>query len=239
MVVNGGVGISSSLNVGQAISAAAFDNTINGIVISSGAISSVTTLSASGAISAAAFDNTINGIVISSGAISSVTTLSATDVIRFTSGAGSDATGTGALVVSGGVGIGGSVFIGGQANANTFNATSDYRMKKDIKPLASSKTIDLLKPVEYSMTDETYQMGFLAHEVQEIFPFLVTGEKDGEKMQSLNYNGFIALLVKEIQDLKSENKLFKSRLDAIENIIGDDNEKSRLERFRDAFHHAR
>jgi hypothetical protein len=59
-------------------------------------------------------------------------------------------------------------------------------------------------------------MGFIAHEVQEIFPFLVTGVKDGEEKQTLNYNGFIALLVKEVQDLKKENTDLKSRLDAIE-----------------------
>jgi hypothetical protein len=40
--------------------------------------------------------------------------------------------------------------------------------------------------------------------VQEIFPFLVHGEKDDSQLQSLNYNGFIALLVKEIQELKKK-----------------------------------
>ena len=49
-------------------------------------------------------------------------------------------------------------------------------------------------------------MGFIAHEVQNDFPFLVTGEKDGEGYQSVNYTGFIALMVKEIQDLKQRMK---------------------------------
>jgi hypothetical protein len=69
-------------------------------------------------------------------------------------------------------------------------------------------------------------MGFLAHEVQEIFPFLVEGEKDGKQIQSLNYNGFIALLVKEVKDLKkenialkSQNTLFERRLQALEAIV--------------------
>jgi hypothetical protein len=47
-----------------------------------------------------------------------------------------------------------------------------------------------------------HDFGFIAHEVQEYFPTLVTGEKDGEKLQSINYNGFISILVKEIQELK-------------------------------------
>jgi hypothetical protein len=49
-------------------------------------------------------------------------------------------------------------------------------------------------------------MGFIAHEVQSLFPFLVNHVKDGENMQSINYNGFIALLVKEVQSLKGELK---------------------------------
>ena len=47
-------------------------------------------------------------------------------------------------------------------------------------------------------------MGFIAHEVQEYFSFLVTGEKDGEKYQSINYIGLISLLTKEIQNLKQK-----------------------------------
>ena len=45
-------------------------------------------------------------------------------------------------------------------------------------------------------------MGFIAHEIQELYPFLVNGQKDGEQTQSLNYIGLIGILTKEIQDLK-------------------------------------
>jgi len=75
-------------------------------------------------------------------------------------------------------------------------------MKNNIKILSDSKSIDVLNPVEYDLPGGLHDMGFLAHEVKEIFPFLVSGVKDGAKMQSLNYNGFIALLVKEIKDIK-------------------------------------
>ena len=115
----------------------------------------------------------------------------------------------------------------------SFNATSDYRLKNNVQSLESNKTIDLLNPIEYDLSGGKHDMGFLAHEVQEIFPFLVTGEKDGKEMQSINYNGFIALLVKEVQDLKKENKIlreknkemneknnsFESRLQAIEQLL--------------------
>jgi hypothetical protein len=102
----------------------------------------------------------------------------------------------------------------GQLTAITFNATSDYRMKQNVYPL-TNKIIDSLNPVEYDLSGGKHDMGFLAHEVQEIFPFLVSGEKDGENMQSLNYNGFIALLVKEVQVLKKENTQFKQEITEI------------------------
>jgi len=98
--------------------------------------------------------------------------------------------------------ISGSVYASGSITGLSFNATSDYRMKNNIKILSKSKSIDILNPVEYDLSGGLHDMGFLAHEVQEIFPFLVSGVKDGPKMQSLNYNGFIALLVKEIKDIK-------------------------------------
>ena len=63
-------------------------------------------------------------------------------------------------------------------------------------------------------------IGFLAHELQEQYPYLVFGEKDevdesgNPIFQSINYSGLIALLVYEIQKLKQDvaelqkNKLY-------------------------------
>jgi hypothetical protein len=135
--------------------------------------------------------------------------------------------------VAGGVGIGGNVSIRGNVYttgnvgigtttplyplqvigatvSTSFITTSDYRMKTNIKPLDITKTVQSLNPVEYDVSGGKHDMGFLAHEVQEIFPFLVEGRKDGENFQSLNYNGFIALLVKEIQELKKRVAILES-----------------------------
>jgi hypothetical protein len=110
-----------------------------------------------------------------------------------------------------------SLHVYGTCAATSFNATSDYRMKNNIQVLKGS--VDLINPVEYDLSGGKHDMGFLAHEVQEIFPFLVDGEKDGNRTQTLNYNGFIALLVKEVKDLKKENRDLNSRLQAIEAIL--------------------
>ena len=123
---------------------------------------------------------------------------------------------------SGNVGIGTTapttlLEVSGGVKASTFTTGSDYRLKTNVQPI--NKSIDDLKPVEYDLSGNKHDMGFIAHEVQEEFPFLVEGEKDGKTMQSLNYNGFIALLVKEVQELKKEKKVLEERLDILENKI--------------------
>ena len=92
----------------------------------------------------------------------------------------------------------------GNVTANSFNATSDYRVKENVQQLDPTLfNVDKLNPVTYNKIDSGKQdIGFIAHEVQEVFPYLVTGEKDGEQTQSLNYLGLIGVLVKEIQELK-------------------------------------
>ena len=108
-----------------------------------------------------------------------------------------------------------AVNIFGTLNAVSVNTTSDYRIKDDIKTLDETDTVDGLKPVKYTnkLTNST-DIGLIAHELQEIFPFLVNGEKDGDENQSVNYTGLIGLLIKEIQDLKAR----VSKLEKIENI---------------------
>jgi primosomal replication protein N len=89
------------------------------------------------------------------------------------------------------------------AQATSFNATSDYREKENVLELDETFTVDVLRPVVYDFKPlGKKHIGFIAHEVQEFYPFLVTGEKDGPHSQSMNYNGFIGILTKEIKELK-------------------------------------
>ena len=112
---------------------------------------------------------------------------------------------TGSLQVTGGASIGGNLFVGGPAGITAVSLTtlSDYRIKENPVSLTNIFTVDQLNPIHYTNTvSQKEDMGFLAHEVQAVYPFLVEGEKDAEKYQSLNYSGMIALLVKEVQELK-------------------------------------
>ncbi len=97
--------------------------------------------------------------------------------------------------------------VNGNVNATSYNASSDYRIKENVMPLDLTFNVDVLKPVSYVLKDDKdakLQIGFIAHEVQEFYPFLVNGNKDGPNTQSINYNGFIGILTKEIKDLKKK-----------------------------------
>jgi Chaperone of endosialidase len=65
--------------------------------------------------------------------------------------------------------------------------------------------LDKLKPVTYlnKLTNKR-DVGLIAHELQELYPYLVEGEKDGEKYQSVNYIALIGILIKEIQEIKKK-----------------------------------
>jgi len=117
------------------------------------------------------------------------------------------------------VGIGGvynpssgfALDISGNCRATTFTTTSDYRIKENIQLLNDTYNVDNLKPSRYFNTRLNKQdIGLIAHELQEIYPELVTGEKDGEEFQSINYMGLIPILIKEILDLKKEIKKLRN-----------------------------
>jgi hypothetical protein len=97
-------------------------------------------------------------------------------------------------------------------SANTVTA-SDYRIKENVTPLNNTYVVDELIPVTYTnKITERQDMGLIAHELQEVFPFLVNGEKDGKDYQSVNYTGLIPLLIKEVKELKEKVKKIEDKL---------------------------
>jgi len=114
-----------------------------------------------------------------------------------------DLTVNGNLEVTKNTKLDGSLNVAGTTTSLYFVSGSDYRIKTDVKPIDAAFVIDQLNPVTYiNKLSGKQDTGFIAHEIQEIFPHLVTGIKDGEETQTLNYQGLIAILTKEIQELK-------------------------------------
>ena len=93
----------------------------------------------------------------------------------------------------------------GALRYGTLNSTSDYRIKNNVAKLDNTFTVDNLRPVKYFQTLlNKQQYGLIAHELQQYYPDLVLGEKDGHNLQSVNYTGLIAILINEIIRLKRE-----------------------------------
>jgi hypothetical protein len=181
LVVTGGVGISQNINVGG------LATIVGNTIIRSGtqSISSGSGALIIGNAGARTGGLGVGGSVFIGGDVSSGNSV------------------TGSLVVTGGVGISGSMFIQGNASATAYYATSDYRIKSNVKKLDHTFSIDKLEPVSYfNDISQRDDVGFIAHKVEEIYPFLVYGEKDAAEYQTLNYNGIIGILVREIQELK-------------------------------------
>ena len=112
----------------------------------------------------------------------------------------------GSMQISGSLVVEDNLTVGGTITGSTQQVLSDYRIKSDVVNLDDFDyfTVDNLRPVFYNNNiTHCSDVGFIAHEVQDVFPFLVHGIKDDlEKYQSINYNGLIGILVKEIQNLK-------------------------------------
>ena len=118
-------------------------------------------------------------------------------------------------------------YIGGiQQNGTSnisFSTSSDYRLKEDLKDFNGLNLISNLKVYDFKWKTENSRMyGVIAHELQEIIPYTVSGNKDeikenGKiKVQVVDYSKLVPVLVKAIQELKAENDTLKSRIDTLE-----------------------
>jgi hypothetical protein len=108
-----------------------------------------------------------------------------------------------------------NMIVQGAFQSNPQVSASDYRIKTNVQTLDETHILDNLRPVRYYQTQlARNNIGFIAHELQEQYPDLVDGEKDGDQMQSVDYNGILALLINEVQRLKEDIKQTRAAIAA-------------------------
>jgi len=97
------------------------------------------------------------------------------------------------------------------ASTITYGTGSDYRLKEDLKDFNGLEKVSLIKVYDFKFKEEGDRMeGVLAHELQEIIPYAVTGHKDeidadgNPKIQNVDYSKIVPVLIKAIQELKAE-----------------------------------
>jgi hypothetical protein len=108
------------------------------------------------------------------------------------------------------------------ASATSYVTSSDYRLKHDIQPMTGALAkVAQLKPVTYKWNaDDSESQGFIAHELQEVVPECVTGEKDavdadGKPVyQGIDTSFLVATLTAAIQEQQAIIEQLKARLDA-------------------------
>jgi hypothetical protein len=112
-------------------------------------------------------------------------------------------------------------------NIGNVTLTSDYRIKRNIEDQAGEAIarIKQLRPVTYQRADygdlikgdDRVREGFIAHEVAEVIPSGVEGEKDAEnQVQSLNIDAIVSVLTKALQEAVAKIETLEAKVAALE-----------------------
>jgi hypothetical protein len=104
-------------------------------------------------------------------------------------------------------------------NSTNYNTTSDYRIKEDFQQINGLEKLSKIKVYDFKWKDSEDRMdGVLAHELQEVLPYAVTGQKDAvdengnDKIQGVDYSKIVPVLIKAIQELKTEIDSLKNQI---------------------------
>jgi hypothetical protein len=110
-------------------------------------------------------------------------------------------------------------FIQSSGTSTIYSTSSDYRLKENVEPMVGAlDKVAALKPVTYKWkADGSEGQGFIAHELQEVVPNCVTGEKDAvdEKgnpvYQGIDTSFLVATLTAAIQELKARIEVLEAK----------------------------
>jgi hypothetical protein len=122
--------------------------------------------------------------------------------------------------INNGAGVGGIVV---NTDSTNYGTTSDYRLKENVQPLDGALAkVSALNPVTFTWKNSGNEdAGFIAHELAEICPSAVNGEKDAVDedgnpvYQSVDSSFLISTLVAAIKELKTELDAVKTELNEL------------------------
>jgi hypothetical protein len=117
----------------------------------------------------------------------------------------------------------GSTFVGqitSNGSTTTYATSSDYRIKEDLKETKGLEKVSAIKIYDFKYKDSNNRMdGVIAHELQDIIPYAVVGEKDGENMQGVDYSLIVPVLVKAIQEQQAQISAQSIEIDNLKKLI--------------------
>lgn len=113
-------------------------------------------------------------------------------------------------IVAGDLVVAGDALITGVARATTFNATSDKRLKTNLRPAEISKNITSLPIYKYDfISGPKDQIGCMAQDLLQICPELVTTGEDG--YLSIQESKLVYLLLEEIKCLRDRIEILEKQ----------------------------
>jgi len=111
-------------------------------------------------------------------------------------------------------------------NTTTYGTSSDYRLKENVSAVSNAiDKVKLLQPKTYNFISDPEnipQDGFLAHELAEVIPAAVTGEKDAVnednsiKTQQVDYGQLTPILTAALQEALTKIETLEARIAALE-----------------------
>jgi len=119
----------------------------------------------------------------------------------------------------------GSITIG--TSSTSFNTTSDYRLKENREKISDAiERVKELKPIKFNWIKEPSESkvdGFYAHELAEVVPEAVTGEKDAldwegnPEYQAIDQAKIVPLLAAALQQAIDKIEALELRINKLEN----------------------
>lgn len=115
----------------------------------------------------------------------------------------------------------------------TGSAPSDYRLKEDKQDFDALEVVSSINAYDFAWkgTDQR-EFGFMAHEMQSVLPYLVTGKKDqvdenGQPViQRMNYAKLTPILLKAIQQQQEMIEKLQQQVQVLSSAIQSETSKS-------------
>jgi hypothetical protein len=117
-------------------------------------------------------------------------------------------------------------YIGVTSTGVQYNQGSDYRLKDELNyDFDATSLVKKIKPVQFKWLadmDAGIDTGFIAHELQEVHPFAVSGEKDAVREdgeiapQGVDTSKLVGLLTKALQEALSRIDSLEGKVKALE-----------------------
>jgi hypothetical protein len=115
-------------------------------------------------------------------------------------------------------GIVGSISV--TASLTSYNVTSDYRLKEDLKEINGLEKLSAIKVYDFKWKADGSRMdGVIAHELAEVLPYAVQGEKDAKEMQQVDYSKLVPVLVKAIQEMNKKSEEQQAQINELKQLI--------------------